>query len=107
MPSHGNAKLAKINGDTVKLYYVGELARRIGRSSASIRFWEGKGIIPQTEFRDKRGRRLYTEEQIEAVVKAAKENHIQKGRPIAETNFSVDCHNAFNLLHKKYFGGDK
>lgn len=98
-------KVAVINGEKVKLYYIGVLAKRLNRTTTSLRIWENKGIIPKTWFRDTFGKRLYTMEQIEAIVHSAEVNSIIQGRSISSTNFSQDCHNAFKELHKKYFGG--
>lgn len=104
MPASGY-KISTINGEKVKMYYIGVLAKRLNRTTVAIRMWESKGIIPETWFRDKFGKRLYTEEQIEAIVHSAEVNRISRGRSIALTNFSEDCHSAFRELHKKYFGG--
>ena len=98
-------KLAEINGEQVKMYYIGTLAKRLNRTTVSIRIWEDKGIIPETWFRDKFGKRLYTSEQIEAIVHSAEVNDIKCGRSLTRSNFSEDCHKAFESLHKKYFGG--
>lgn len=98
-------RVAEINGEPVKLYYIGVLAQRLSRTTVAVRMWENKGIIPKTWFRDKFGKRLYTAEQIEAIVHSADVNNIMQGRSIALTNFSEDCHNAFEELHEKYFGG--
>ena len=98
-------RVAEINGEPVKLYYIGVLAQKLNRTTVAVRMWENKGIIPKTWFRDKFGKRLYTAEQIEAIVHSADVNNIMQGRSIALTNFSEDCHNAFEELHEKYFGG--
>lgn len=100
-------KTTTIKGEKYKLYYIGVLAKRLSRTPATVRNWEKKGIIPKSEFTDKFGKRLYTMEQIEAIVKCAKRDKIHIGRSFALTNFSVHCHRQFEILHKKYFGGDK
>lgn len=100
-------KTTTLNGVQYKLFYIGVLAKRLNRTPSTIREWESKGIIPASEFKDKFGKRLYTEEQIEAIAKCAKRDKIHIGRSFALTNFSVHCHRQFELLHKKYFGGDK
>lgn len=100
-------KTVTIKGAQYKLYYIGVLAKRLDRTPTTVRDWERKGIIPKSEFTDKFGKRLYTEEQIEAIVKCAKKDKISIGRSFALTNFSVHCHRQFEILHEKYFGGDK
>lgn len=100
-------RVATINGEKVKLYYIGVLASKLNRTTTALRVWENKGIIPKTWFRDTYGKRLYTMEQIDAIVHSAESNKITQGRSIALTNFSQDCHNAFEELHKKYFGGNE
>lgn len=98
-------KLATINGEQHKMYGIGVLAKRLRRQSVTIRIWEKEGIIPKSEFRDKHGRRLYTQEQVEAIHYWAMKDRVARGRSFALTNFSVHCHRHFAELHKKYFGG--
>ena len=62
---------------------IGALAMALGRRPVTIRQWEDLGRLPQSRFRTKapaqasipgkkaEGRRLYTREQIEAVIDAA------------------------------------
>lgn len=100
-------KVTTIGGKKVKVYHIGVLAKRLNRTTVAVRMWESKGIIPETWFRDKYGKRLYTEEQIQAIVHSAEVNKIMRGKSLALTNFSEDCHKAFEELHKKYFGGNK
>ena len=104
MPVNGQ-KDVNVNGSKETLYYIGFLAKKLNRTTVALRMWENKGIIPKTWFRDKHGRRMYTAEMIDIIVKSAESNKITRGKSIAATNFSVDCHNAFDLLYKKYFGG--
>lgn len=96
-------KVGKVNGAPVKMYFVGTLAKRLGRCSESVRGWERKGIIPRTWFTDKFGKRLYTEEMIAAIVKCAEDNQIVRGSSLRLSAFSIDCHKAFEELHAKYF----
>lgn len=100
-------KTVTLKGVQYKLYYIGVLAKRLNRNPATIRNWEKAGIIPKSEFKDKMGKRLYTEEQIEAIAFCARRNRINVGRSFALTNFSVHCHRQFAKLHEKYFGGEK
>lgn len=64
-----------LNGSQVVMYGVGMLAARLGKLSSTIVGWEKKGFIPETPFRDKNNNmRLYTNEMIEVVEKAYKNN---------------------------------
>lgn len=98
-------KTANINGKEVQMYYIGTLAKRLNRTTTAIRLWENSGIIPTTWFRDKFGKRLYTGEQIEAIVSIAEKNQIAQGKKMALTDFSKECHESFEQLRIKYFGG--
>lgn len=58
----------------VSMMSGGQLARRLGKSIQTIRMWEKKGILPAAMYRDpKSNARLYTEDQVEALVVAMKE----------------------------------
>lgn len=105
MPTPFN-KTCTINGESVKLYYIGKLAKSLNRTTTAIRIWENKGVIPESWFRDKFGKRLYTQEQIDIIVQCAKECGIAQGKKMSMTDFSVECHRRFDDLHKKYFGGN-
>lgn len=62
----------------VLMYEVGALAQRLGRGARTIQAWETKGTIPAALYRSDINRRLYTEDQVEALdaamQKACKEN---------------------------------
>jgi hypothetical protein len=91
------------SGDTVDLFYIGRLATALGRTTNAIRKWEVGGIIPDPCFRDSlTGARLYTQEQIDAIVKCAEKAHIKQGQSIANTSFSVWVHKAIKEINKKY-----
>lgn len=53
-----------------KRYKIGELAKRLNRSTLTVRIWEGNNLIPKAE-RDSRGWRYYTEDDIERIVEIA------------------------------------
>ena len=104
MPTSKN-KTCVLNGEKVRLYYIGKLAKRLNRTTTSIRIWESKGIIPESWFKDKFGKRLYTQEQIDIIVQCAEECNIKQGKKMSLTDFSSECHRRFDELHEKYFGG--
>lgn len=95
-------KTIKINDEEVKLYYISSLALALGRTSQTVRKWEIAGHIPKSIFKDKEGRRLYSEEQIATIVHVAEECKIVGGYPISNTNFPVKVHKALSELNKKY-----
>jgi hypothetical protein len=49
---------------------IGELCRRIGRSADSVKRWEEQGLL--TPGRDSRGRRVYSEADLECCARLAK-----------------------------------
>lgn len=50
----------------VPVYDAGQLGRYMERSAQTIRLWERRGVIPHAFWRDGRGYRLYTEDQVVA-----------------------------------------
>ena len=88
------------NGKVTKLYTIGALAMALGKRPVTIRKWIRQGVIPEaglktspiTKTLGDAGRRLFSEEQIEAMVKIAKETGVWgEGRRVisfANTDFS-------------------
>lgn len=95
-----------INGEEVNLFYIDRLAVELGRTPQTIRKWEVSGILPKPIFRDKNGRRLYSQEQIDVIVECAERSNVRIGYSIANTNFGVRVHKALEELNKKYLGGN-
>lgn len=93
----------EINGQVLELFYIDRLATELGRTPQTIRKWEVSGILPKPIFKDKLGRRLYTLEQINAIVDCAEKSNVRIGYSIANTNFSVRVHKALEEINKKYF----
>lgn len=93
------------NGETVELFFIGRLATALGRDANTIRKWEIAGILPSTCFRDRLGDRLYTAEQIEAVVKVAEKCKLMQGRRMCDTSFTKRVTEEFKRLEEKYKGG--
>lgn len=90
-----------IHGKEVELYSIGELAEMLDRERQTIRKWERAGIIPAATFRTKSGRRLYTKEQVEAIVKAVEEFDVRQGVAIPQ-EFVQRVHEEFKKAEKKY-----
>jgi MerR HTH family regulatory protein len=97
-----------VNGKTVELCTVGELAKALNRASVTIRAWERTGIMPPSGYRhpslNPRGRRrLYSRAQIEGVVRIAEEEGVLVPGPrvtITDTKFTEKVHMLFVDLHR-------
>ena len=90
------------NGEELELFYIGTLATALGRTTNAIRKWEIAGVMPDPCFRDENGRRLYTQEQIDAIVRCAERAKIKQGLSIADTSFSTWVHKELAELREKY-----
>lgn len=90
------------NGETLELFYIGALAEALGRDSNTIRRWEIAGVIPDPCFKDKFGKRLYSQEQIDAIVRCAERAKIKQGGSFANTSFSKWCYRELDKLKEKY-----
>ncbi len=87
-------KIYIVQGKEVELFTIGELARRLEREQQTIRKWEKAGVIPPTRIRSKTGRRLYTEGQINALVKLVDKYNIRQGAAIPK-EFIKEANEAF------------
>ena len=92
------------NGQVIDLFYIGSLAAALGRTTNTVRKWEIAGVIPDPFFKDSNGRRLYSQEQIDAIVRCAERARIKQGLSIANTSFSQWCYKELEVLRKKYKG---
>jgi hypothetical protein len=73
----GTGTVMIVRGRQIEFFYVGQVARAIGRSSVTLRAWEASNVIPKSGYikpgKDARGRRrLYTRAQAEAIIRLAK-----------------------------------
>ena len=84
------------------MYYIGSLAKAVGRTPTSVRAWELSGRIPKTIFKDKSGRRLYTKEHIDVIVKIMKQEKIFQGARFCRTKFVERVAKEFAKINKKY-----
>jgi DNA-binding transcriptional MerR regulator len=65
---------------TAKLYKIKDLALRLDRSILTIKRWEKQGLIPKGR-KDSRGWRVYTEEEVQAILKQVREtNYFRNGK---------------------------
>lgn len=99
----GHQKTMKINGERVTLYSINKLAMELGRTSQTVRKWEVAGFLPKALFKDvATGRRMYSQEQIDAIVRCAEEAKIRQGYSVANTSFPEKVHKAIQEVNKKY-----
>lgn len=90
------------SGEKITLYYIGYFAKEVNRTTDCIRLWERTRVIPETPFRDKFGRRMYSQAQIDVVKKFQEKYHLKHGRRMNNTNFSKNVFNHWNKLKEFY-----
>lgn len=89
-------------GIETTLYNIGVVADAIGRTSQTIRKWEVGGVIPPTPFKQK-GKRLYSKEHIDVIVKCAESSHILQGSKVSHTAFSDKLYREFQKINDLFF----
>lgn len=94
-------------GEELELFYIGILAYELGRTPQTIRKWEISGVLPDTMFRDKYNKRLYSQEQIDIIVKSAFEAKIKQGESLANTSFEAKVHRRLDKLKARYLGEEE
>lgn len=104
----------RIGKEEREFFFISALCKALGYSHQSIRAWEAAGLLPRTPFRSPRprtptgvsakGRRLWTREQIEAIVRIAKKHGVifpqgKKGEKKPPTPaFAAEVARAFHAL---------
>ena len=91
-----------VTGRSTTLYNIGVVAEAIGRTSQTIRKWEVGGVIPPTPFKQK-GKRLYSKEHIDAIVKCAESARIKQGSGVNQTFFSKKLYKEFQKVNDLFF----
>lgn len=91
-----------ITGRSTTLYNIGVVAEAIGRTSQTIRKWEVGGVIPPTPFKQK-GKRLYSKEHIDAIVKCAESSRIMQGSRVSQTTFTKRLYKEFQKVNDLFF----
>ena len=81
------------SGKTVKLYSVGELAKRIDYSTVRTRSMIHDKILPSATFTDRFGRRWFSDRYIRAVEEA---KVLRKGRSVA--SFRIHLTSVFDRM---------
>ena len=104
-----------VGGEKREFFYIGALAKALGYSVQSIRAWETQGLMPNTPYRSPRtrkpiaggrsnkGKRLWTREQIEGILRLAKQHGVLLPNRRGDRNpptpaFAADVAKLFNEL---------
>lgn len=90
----------------IRLYPIAKLSQAlidadVPRDTQTIRKWEIKGVTPPAIFR-RHQKRLYSLEQIECIVRVAKECGIRKGVSITDTDFIQRVWEELSKVNEKY-----
>jgi tRNA A-37 threonylcarbamoyl transferase component Bud32 len=106
MPLKTEGKIYKTFFGEIMLYPISMLSKKLAevgikRDTQTLRKWEAKGIIPPTIWRIGY-KRLFTMEQIEAIVRVAQECSIRQGEDLRENNFVQRIGDELIELNKKY-----
>lgn len=67
VPRFMRPSVVVVRGVETSAFSIGAFAKFIGRSIQALNQWQDHGILPETPFRDRRGFRLYTASQMDAV----------------------------------------
>lgn len=99
-----------VRGRKQEFFTISNLAQALGYSVQSIRAWEAQGLLPKSPYRSPRtrrpvaggrsnkGRRLWTREQIEAILKAAKKHKVILNREPPNQAFYSTVQAAFDRI---------
>lgn len=99
-----------INGEKREFFMISHLAAALGYSVQSIRSWEQDHLLPRTPYRSpntrgkpqaagsRKGRRLWTREQVEGIVALAKKHQVILNRKPPTTAFARDVARLFREL---------
>jgi hypothetical protein len=99
-----------MNGRKQEFFLISHLAQALGYSVQSIRAWEAQRLLPRSPYRSpktrgmvaggrsNKGRRLWTREQIEAILAAAKRHKVILNREPPSEAFYRDVQKAFEAI---------
>jgi hypothetical protein len=99
-----------VAGEKREFFLIGALAKALDYSVQSIRAWEAAGLLPNTPFRSPRtrrpvaggkstkGRRLWTREQIDGILRLAAKHRVILNKQPPTTAFAADVAKLFNQL---------
>jgi len=98
-----------MSGESRDFFTIGHLAKALGYSVQSIRAWENKGLLPKSPFRSPKpvremlpgrtkGKRLWTREQIEGILRIASEEGVILNKKAPNTRFAKRVSDFFMTL---------
>ena len=99
-----------VNGQVQEFYTISHLATALGYSVQSIRGWEAKGTLPRSPFRSPqtkrpvaggrstKGKRLWTREQVEGIVRLARRHKVILNKKPPSPAFARDVKVLFQQL---------
>lgn len=99
-----------VNGEMREFFTIGHLAKATGYSVQSIRAWENTHLLPKSRYRTPspkmsrspehivKGRRLWTREQIEGILRIAKEEGVILNKKAPTPRFAQRVQELFNEL---------
>lgn len=99
-----------VDGKAQEFFIIGHLAKALDYSVQSIRAWEDKGLLPRSPYRSPRtarpvaggrsnkGKRLWTREQIEGIVRLANKHKVILNKKPPTAAFAKDVAALFNSL---------
>jgi hypothetical protein len=99
-----------VGGEKREFFLISHLAKALDYSVQSIRAWEAAGVLPRTPFRSpktrrpvaggrsNKGRRLWTREQVEGIVRIAKRHGVIFNKKPPTVAFARDVAQLFNEL---------
>ncbi len=92
-------------GKETTLYNISVIANAIGRTPQTVRKWEIAGTIPPTPFKQN-GKRLYSKEHIDALVRCVEKYRITMGVAISAA-FSKAVYREFQQINDYFFKEEK
>ena len=101
-------RIYSIRGVDTEFFTISALATALRRKTVTIRKWEQKGYLPKAQFRSPgegaKQDRLYTREQIEGLLRIAREEKLLEPRKkmrIDQTDFPDRAHRLFAKLAER------
>lgn len=100
----------KVNGEKREFFTISHLAKALGYSVQSIRAWEAMSLLPRSGIRGPRtvrpvaagrsdkGKRLWTREQIEAILATAQKHRVLLNKEPPTPAFCADVARRFEEL---------
>lgn len=100
-----------VSGKAKEFFTIGHLANALGRKPVTLRSWESKGVFPKSPYRSpaprgsipgkaSKGKRLWTREQIEGVLRIAlEEGVLLDGGPPPTQRFTARVNGLFITLY--------